>query len=80
MSEETEEGNAEKLVSEISVTGGGEIQENLQKTKETELFGKILEMIEEKKNKGEILNRLEVLNERFNEKLKLKNFRDQRMC
>ena len=72
MSEETEEANAEKLVSEISVTGGGEIQESLQKTKETELFGKILEMIEEeKKNKGEILNRLEVLNERFNEKLEL---------
>jgi hypothetical protein len=26
---------------------------------------------EEKKNKGKILNRLEVLNKRFNEKLKL---------
>ena len=81
VSEEMEEANAEKLVSEISVMGGGEIQESLQKTKETKLFGKILEMIgKEKKNKGEILNRLEVLNERFNEKLKLKNFRDQRMC
>jgi hypothetical protein len=79
VSEETEEANAENLVSETSVTGGGEIQENLQKTKETELFGKILEMMEEeRKNKGEILNRLEVLNERFNEKLEIGKL--QRMC
>jgi hypothetical protein len=70
--EETEEVDAVIVVSENSVTGGGEKQETLQQTKETELFGKILEMMdEEKKSKGEVLNRLEVLNERFNEKLEL---------
>jgi hypothetical protein len=39
------------------------------------LFGKILErMEEERKNKREILKRLDVLNERFDEKLELDNF------
>jgi archaellum component FlaC len=70
--EDTEEADADIVVSEISVTGGGEKQETLQQAKETDLFGKILEMMEEeKKSKGEILNRLEVLNERFDEKLEL---------
>jgi hypothetical protein len=44
----------------------------LQQAKETDLLEIVLEMIkEEKESKGEILNRLEVLNERFDEKLEL---------
>jgi hypothetical protein len=35
-------------VSEISIMGGGEKQETLQQAKETDLFEKISEMMEEK--------------------------------
>jgi hypothetical protein len=67
-----EEVAADIVVSEISMMGGGEKQETLQRGKETDLFEKISEMMEEEnKNKREILNRLDVLNERFNEKLEL---------
>jgi hypothetical protein len=53
-----------------NMTGGGEKQENLQQAKESDLFEKISEMMEEeKKNKRKILNRLDVLNEMFSEKL-----------
>jgi hypothetical protein len=41
-SAETEEAAAATVVSEISVTGGGEKQESLQQIKETDLFGKVL--------------------------------------
>jgi hypothetical protein len=67
---ETEEVAADTVVSEISMMGGGEKQETLQQAKETDLFEKMSEMMEEgKKNKTEILNSLDVLNERFSEKL-----------
>jgi hypothetical protein len=72
VSEETEEVAAAIVVSEIQRRVGGENQESLQQTNETDLFEKILEMMEEeKKNKGEILKRLDVLNERFNENIEL---------
>jgi hypothetical protein len=38
-------------MSEISVTGGGEKQETLQQIKETDLFGKFLEIMEEENKK-----------------------------
>ena len=48
MSEEMEEVAADIVVSEISETGGGEKQGTLQLTKETGLFDRMLEIMEEK--------------------------------
>jgi hypothetical protein len=56
----------------LSSVGGGEQQEILGQNQETDLFSRILEMMEEeRKNKKEILDRLDILNEKFNEKLEL---------